>query len=178
VQLVEAIIGPADSILIYLAHAFERVCKEVLYRDGLRYAISSRKILLKLVPSNPEGANERWGLSLAILGGILEVRQRLDAPLGHGRAQVHDMLNDVAGKLRLPPAHFVPPAQPEEVRLPVPPFTLQSARQKVQLAEDAWNSKDPARVSLAYTSDTEWRNRSEFINGREVPRVASRLLMP
>jgi len=50
---------------------------------------------------------------------------------------------------------------------PFPPFTLETALQKVQLAEDAWNSQDPVRVSLAYTKDTEWRNRSEFINGRE-----------
>ena len=48
-----------------------------------------------------------------------------------------------------------------------PPFTLETARQKVQLAEDAWNSKDPGRVALAYSEDTEWRNRSEFLNGRE-----------
>ena len=54
-----------------------------------------------------------------------------------------------------------------EQRLPLPPFTMETAIQKVQLAEDAWNSQDPVRVSLAYTVDTEWRNRSEFINGRE-----------
>jgi uncharacterized protein len=54
-----------------------------------------------------------------------------------------------------------------EQKLPLPPFNLETAKQKVQLAEDAWNSKDPNRVSLAYTIDTEWRNRSQFINGRE-----------
>ncbi|AYL96134.1 DUF1348 family protein [Mucilaginibacter celer] len=54
-----------------------------------------------------------------------------------------------------------------EQKLPLPPFTRETAIQKVQLAEDAWNSQDPARVSLAYTIDTEWRNRSEFINGRQ-----------
>ena len=48
-----------------------------------------------------------------------------------------------------------------------PPFTLETARQKVQAAEDAWNTKDPERVCLAYTIDTEWRNRTEFLNGRE-----------
>jgi nuclear transport factor 2 (NTF2) superfamily protein/pimeloyl-ACP methyl ester carboxylesterase len=52
-------------------------------------------------------------------------------------------------------------------RPPFPPFNRESALRKVQMAEDAWNSKDPERVSLAYTVDTEWRNRSEFINGRE-----------
>ena len=51
-------------------------------------------------------------------------------------------------------------------RYPLPPFTRETALQKVQLAEDAWNSKDPEKVSLAYTVDTEWRNRTEFINGR------------
>jgi uncharacterized protein len=51
-------------------------------------------------------------------------------------------------------------------RPPLPPFTEEAARQKVQIAEDAWNSRDPDRVSLAYTEDTEWRNRSEFVNGR------------
>ena len=54
-----------------------------------------------------------------------------------------------------------------EKRFPVPPFTMETALQKVQAAEDTWNSKDPERVSLAYTIDTEWRNRTEFINGRE-----------
>ena len=51
-------------------------------------------------------------------------------------------------------------------RPPLPPFNEQTARQKVQAAEDAWNSRDPERVSLAYTEDSEWRNRSEFFSGR------------
>lgn len=51
-------------------------------------------------------------------------------------------------------------------RPPLPPFTEETARQKVQAAEDAWNSRDPGRVSLAYTEDTEWRNRAEFLHGR------------
>jgi hypothetical protein len=50
---------------------------------------------------------------------------------------------------------------------PLPPFTLETAKQKIQMAEDAWNSQDPEKVSLAYTADSEWRNRSLFINGRE-----------
>ena len=54
-----------------------------------------------------------------------------------------------------------------EQRPPLPPFNMETALQKVQMAEDAWNSKDPERVSLAYTVDTEWRNRIDFINGRE-----------
>lgn len=54
----------------------------------------------------------------------------------------------------------------KDQRLPLPPFTLETAKQKVQLAEDAWNSRDPERVSLAYSIDTEWRNRTAFINGR------------
>ena len=55
----------------------------------------------------------------------------------------------------------------EEKRMPVPPFTMETANQKIQMAEDAWNSKDPVRVSKAYTIDSEWRNRNQFINGRE-----------
>ena len=55
----------------------------------------------------------------------------------------------------------------ENQRPPLPPFTMDTALQKVQMAEDAWNSKDPERVSKAYTVDTEWRNRTEFINGRD-----------
>lgn len=54
-----------------------------------------------------------------------------------------------------------------EQKLPIPPFTLETALQKVQLAEDAWNSQDSERISKAYTINTEWRNRTEFINGRE-----------
>jgi len=54
-----------------------------------------------------------------------------------------------------------------EQKLPLPPFTLETATQKVQLAEDAWNSRDAQRIALAYTIDTEWRNRSTFVNGRE-----------
>ena len=55
----------------------------------------------------------------------------------------------------------------ENKRPPVPPFTLETALQKVQAAEDAWNTKDPEKVCLAYTLNTEWRNRAEFLNGRE-----------
>ncbi len=49
----------------------------------------------------------------------------------------------------------------------MPPFTHETALQKVQMAEDAWNSRNPEKVCMAYTIDTEWRNRNEFINGRE-----------
>ena len=51
-------------------------------------------------------------------------------------------------------------------RPPVPPFTAESAAQKARLAEDGWNSRDPEKVSLAYTEDTYWRNRTEFLKGR------------
>jgi uncharacterized protein len=54
-----------------------------------------------------------------------------------------------------------------EKRYPLPPFTFETAKQKVQAAEDAWNTKDPEKVSLAYTADTEWRNRTTFLKGRE-----------
>ncbi|HEX6391178.1 MAG TPA: nuclear transport factor 2 family protein, partial [Solirubrobacteraceae bacterium] len=52
-------------------------------------------------------------------------------------------------------------------RPPLPPFTRETAAKKVQAAEDAWNTRDPERVAAAYTPDTRWRNRSEFLEGRE-----------
>ncbi|MFC5497237.1 DUF1348 family protein [Caenimonas terrae] len=54
-----------------------------------------------------------------------------------------------------------------ETRPPLPPFTIETAAQKVRMAEDAWNSRDPARVVQVYTEDTRWRNRAEFPVGRE-----------
>ena len=57
-----------------------------------------------------------------------------------------------------------------ESRPPFPPFTGETAKKKIQAAEDAWNSRDPARVAMAYTPDTEWRNRNEFVNGRDAVR--------
>jgi nuclear transport factor 2 (NTF2) superfamily protein len=53
------------------------------------------------------------------------------------------------------------------IRPPLPPFTLETAIQKVRLAEDGWNCRDPEKVALAYTPDSRWRNRSEFVSGRE-----------
>ena len=53
------------------------------------------------------------------------------------------------------------------LRPPLPPFTHETALQKVRAAEDGWNSRDPARVVLAYTEDSQWRNRSEFLEGRD-----------
>ena len=55
---------------------------------------------------------------------------------------------------------------PPEAKPPFPPFTAETATQKVRNAEDAWNSRDPQAVSLAYTPDSRWRNRSEFLDGR------------
>ncbi|MEW1926933.1 DUF1348 family protein, partial [Streptomyces sp. NPDC088360] len=52
-------------------------------------------------------------------------------------------------------------------RPPAPPFTLETASEKVRLAEDGWNSRDPEKVALAYTEDSRWRNRAEFVTGRE-----------
>jgi nuclear transport factor 2 (NTF2) superfamily protein len=57
-----------------------------------------------------------------------------------------------------------------EQRPPLPPFTLETARQKIKAAEDAWNTRDPDRVALAYTPDSEWRNRSEIFSGRDAIR--------
>jgi nuclear transport factor 2 (NTF2) superfamily protein len=56
---------------------------------------------------------------------------------------------------------------PEAPRPPLPPFNAESAARKVRAAEDAWNSRDPERVSLAYTPDSVWRNRAEFLTGRD-----------
>jgi nuclear transport factor 2 (NTF2) superfamily protein len=53
------------------------------------------------------------------------------------------------------------------IRPPLPPFTRETAQQKVRLAEDGWNSRDPQKVALAYTPDSRWRNRSEFLTGRD-----------
>jgi uncharacterized protein len=58
-----------------------------------------------------------------------------------------------------------------ETRPPLPPFTPETARQKVRMAEDAWNTREPDRVVLVYTEDTRWRNRSEFPVGREQVRA-------
>ncbi len=54
-----------------------------------------------------------------------------------------------------------------EKKMPLPPFTEETAKEKIQLAEDAWNSQDPQKISMAYSLNSEWRNRSTFINGRE-----------
>ncbi|MDN3656131.1 nuclear transport factor 2 family protein [Ferruginibacter paludis] len=54
-----------------------------------------------------------------------------------------------------------------EQKLPLPPFTADTAKQKIQMAEDSWNSKDPVRVSKSYTVNSEWRNRNIFLKGRE-----------
>jgi nuclear transport factor 2 (NTF2) superfamily protein len=54
-----------------------------------------------------------------------------------------------------------------ETKPPLPPFTLETAKAKVQAAEDAWNTRDPERVALAYTEDSQWRNRAELFSGRE-----------
>ena len=52
------------------------------------------------------------------------------------------------------------------IRPPLPPFTIETATQKVRMAEDGWNTRDPARVALAYSEDSRWRNRGEFLQGR------------
>ncbi len=60
---------------------------------------------------------------------------------------------------------------PSATRPPLPPFTRESAIEKIRLAEDGWNSRDPDRVALAYTTDTQWRNRAEFVHSREEARA-------
>ena len=73
-----------------------------------------------------------------------------------------DAAGETSGSPRLGRMSHAEPAP----RPPLPPFTQESARQKVQAAEDAWNTRDPDRVVLAYTLDSDWRNRSEFLAGR------------
>ena len=63
------------------------------------------------------------------------------------------------------------PTTPATPSVIAPPFTLETALRKVRLAEDAWNSRDPHRVSLAYTEDSVWRNRGEFVTGRDAIRA-------
>jgi uncharacterized protein len=58
-------------------------------------------------------------------------------------------------------------SSPPAPRPPLPPFSEETARQKVQAAEDAWNTRDPDRVALAYSEDSQWRNRDEFLTGRD-----------
>jgi uncharacterized protein len=55
----------------------------------------------------------------------------------------------------------------QKIRPPVPPFDEETARQKVKAAQDAWNTRDPEKVALAYTEDSKWRNRDEFFEGRK-----------
>jgi hypothetical protein len=59
----------------------------------------------------------------------------------------------------------------KESRPPLPPFTYETAVQKVRAAENAWNSRDPEKISLAYTIDSQWRNRSQFVSGRDEVRA-------
>jgi nuclear transport factor 2 (NTF2) superfamily protein len=59
----------------------------------------------------------------------------------------------------------------QQTRPPLPPFDEETARQKVKAAQDAWNTRDPEKVSLAYTEDFRWRNRDEFFEGREAIRA-------
>ncbi len=69
--------------------------------------------------------------------------------------------------MKTSPPHFYKTIYMEPLRPPLPPFTLETALQKVQAAEDAWNTRDLELVCQAYTLGTEWRNRTEFLNGRE-----------
>jgi len=67
----------------------------------------------------------------------------------------------------MPEVEIAKEAADQTTRPPLPPFTRETAIQKVRLAEDGWNSRDPEKVALAYALDSRWRNRSEFVNGRQ-----------
>jgi nuclear transport factor 2 (NTF2) superfamily protein len=97
-----------------------------------------------------------------------------DAVIGGGRPPVRPrcrrtfVVSEVHGAARARPAG--PRSPPEEhamTRPPLPPFNQETAKQKVRLAEDAWNTRDPQKVASAYTVDSRWRNRAEFVNGRD-----------
>src|SRR5438105_5736391 len=92
-------------------------------------------------------------------GRVPDVRTRPAVPAWR-RAQREGAVKIAASERRL--AMNEPSSRP-----PFPPFTSESATQKVRLAEDAWNSREPERVALAYSVDSVWRNRSEFLTGRE-----------
>src|SRR3954464_1284407 len=70
------------------------------------------------------------------------------------------------GAARQPQPRISLMTAPTQSRPPLPPFTAETAAQKARMAEDAWNTRDPARFALAYTVDSRWRNRSEFLHGR------------
>jgi hypothetical protein len=97
-----------------------------------------------------------------------------DSALSAGHFSLRTAPDEIAARVRESMDTPKESAQGEEImaaattptRPPLPPFTRDSAMQKVRLAEDAWNTRDPAKVALAYTIDSRWRNRSEFINGR------------
>ena len=78
-----------------------------------------------------------------------------------------DLLACSLGGLDEYSANLLNMSTPENPRPPFPPFDTESASKKVRLAEDAWNTREPERVSMAYTPDSVWRNRSEFLTGRE-----------
>ena len=102
-----------------------------------------------------------------VAGGLME---RLNLVLG-GNQRTHSAVPagtrnrvwHVAGHVILPNSRIKTDINQ---RPPLPPFIEKTARQKVQAAEEAWNTRDPERVALAYTQDTEWRNRAEFLHGR------------
>ena len=77
-----------------------------------------------------------------------------------------DFPSSRAARGALTPATTHAPEATIMIRPPVPPFTAETARQKARMAEDAWNTREPERVALAYTEDSRWRNRAEFLNGR------------
>jgi uncharacterized protein len=72
-----------------------------------------------------------------------------------------------SGVIRFADQHSIDRSSGMPTRPPVPPFTIESAAEKVRLAEDAWNTRDPEHVALAYTRDSHWRNRAEFCNGTD-----------
>lgn len=94
---------------------------------------------------------------------LLSPRLNLDSLRITDRLSVHVPIHHYANKS----IHTITQAVTIQPRPPLPPFTKESAIQKVRAAENAWNTRDPWKVSLAYTPDSRWRNRSEFLKGRQ-----------
>jgi nuclear transport factor 2 (NTF2) superfamily protein len=123
------------------ARANPRVFKRVALRDELSSAHGD---------SLASAAIER-GLGLCFRGLVIHGVNEIRA--------LHDVLKGTVGRA-------LTEGEIMADRPPLPPFTRETARQKVQAAEDAWNTRDPERVALAYTEDSVWRNRDTFVTGR------------
>jgi hypothetical protein len=105
--------------------------------------------------------------TIAAIRYIRHPRAVRDLPERRQEVVVTDQNNSMLEQTNQHPEGFVQPSASTETRPPLPPFTADTAVLKVRLAEDGWKSRDPERVSLAYAPNSRWRNRAEFVNGRQ-----------